>query len=1462
MSLNMPPQRPVEIAVIGMDCVFPQAPNARRFWENIVNRVNAIGDPLPEWNSEDHLTRRGETSTDQGGYLKDLFRVDLAKLGIMPKALDGGEPDQFIALEIARRALLDAGEHYLEAKFDHRDTGVIIGHSPYYHRGQVNTAQHHVFIEQMRQILLALKPDISADQVSEFERLLRDQLPPFVADISPGLVPNVLTGRIANRLNLRGPNYIIDAACASSLLAVQAAVDELQRGNSRMMLVGGVNASLPAEVAIIFTQLGALSDSGKVRPFSGTADGTLLGEGAGVVVLKRLEDAKADGDRIYSVIRGVGQSSDGRGLGLLSPSQEGEVLAMRRAYESAGVDPKTVSLIEAHGTGIPLGDRTEIEALTEVFGVREGTEGQIAIGSVKSMISHCIPAAGIAGLIKTSLALHHRVLPPTLCDEVKTDLQINKTQLFVNTEPRPWIHDQHSPRRAGVNAFGFGGVNAHVILEEAQEPSNIADMTPWTHELFVFNASNVEELEVAISTLERFTEARTDLDLATIARGAQKAAQGLPGAYRLAIVADSLEALRKKLAQSRKRLAKGVQSFVTRNGIAFRPAPLEGQLAFMFAGEGSQYLGMFEDLACRFPALRSWLDFWGETSTGSGETNRIDIFYPRASELDAAKRSDLQRQIYDMAVGSEAAFLGGQAMFGLLTSLGVQPDVMVGHSTGESGALVAAGVVTADGHDEMLSCFREITALSREVNESGQVPTGALLAVGLLGQSQVEELLQGHDAVIAMQNCPNQTIVFAPGQSGDQLKDTLTQAGGVVEKLAFDRGYHTAGFEPMRAAFEAFYSRIGVNAAKVPLYSCASTGKFDGDPEKIIELACRQWVQPVRFVDTIKAMFDDGVRAFVEVAPGSKLSSFANQILKTEAPDADVMVAASNLETKPGLEALLQLFGQLFVCGRYDPVPLFDGRGLCDVDLQNLKTPKPKGVVVANTIPRIKATPELVRFLNGLGLGAAAEQPSGTGAFGAAEKDVSATVEPVSKAVDARRRSETLASPFGLIEEAEKLGEDRLEASVRFAIEDCYFLQDHVLSGPVSENPNLRGTACVPFMVSLELMAEAAALLLGRRDLGLVENMAGEGWIWADDDQTEVQVKAVKAGDAKVVCEIWNRGRRAVSAQLTFGAFSPSSPALAPLLEHHGYNWSEPFEMYRENIFHGPIFQTIDTVTCWSPQGIEATLSDVSVVDFVRDGDDPEFILNPALFDAFTQITAFWLAQERGPYFASFPRSIKRIELFDPPPGAADGLWLRSSQVAPPKAGNDGTWSTDCFQNDRIIVRIEGMQNAHSALPEAFYCYSLEPVNGWIGQPSVVCPKGDTVVWDLPDLGLDFWRRVGGVFHRVLAFSTLSLAEREMWQDLQDQPADRERFLMPRVAIKEALRWWVQRQTGERLHSADIEIHHLGEDLWATSLAHDGISPVARVMPADYGLRVVLHCSADSTHFINTFQETELEAQW
>ncbi|HEY5103174.1 MAG TPA: type I polyketide synthase, partial [Steroidobacteraceae bacterium] len=927
MTAPVKPPLTAPIGIIGMACIFPGAGDLQTFWNNILNGVDAIGEPTESWGAQRYLDD-GRIKTKFGGFLKDLYRFDPREFGIMPNSIDGSEPDQFLALRVARDALADAG--YMRAGFDHTDTGIILGHSTYLHRGQGTLIQHNIVLDQTMDLLKVAMPFLDEEAFAQLRAVLRKKLPPTNADTVPGLVPNVMTGRIANRLDLHGPNYLLDAACSSSLLAVGAAIDELRAGRSRMMLAGGVNATLPAEVTTIFTQLGALSTRRKVRPFEVGSDGTLLGEGLGVVVLKRLDDALADGDRIYAVIRGVGQSSDGRDTSLLAPSHDGETLAIRRTYEVNGIDPATIGLFEAHGTGIPLGDQTEIASLKAVFGARTTPVGIIALGSVKSMISHCIPAAGIASLIKMALSVHHKVLPPTLCDEVNPELGVDKTPFYINTKTAPWISRPGNVRRAAVNAFGFGGTNSHAILEQAPiEALTPKKLTAWPVELCVVSADSAEALAVKLEQLGVQLANNSTWRIAEVAAALAQVDTG--ATHRMAFVAKDLAALAKSAAQSVARLrGSGKERWPTRGGIAYGNARSSGKLAFIFPGEGSQYQGMFSDLALSFDAVQEWLDFWHDLyELPPGET-RTDIAFPTA-EIAGERRKELEQRMHAMDVGSEAAYVGGLAMHALLCSLGVEADVMLGHSSGESVALSASGANPATTSREHAACISRHYAVYKTLLESGKIPAGALLAVGALPAEIVEKHIAAVEGVvIAMDNCSNQIVLYGPPQGIAQVQTILGGLGAVCMPLPFDRGYHTEAFSDAAAAFLEFYKEIKIGAPKVPLYSCSSVGLFPDRAAEVRKLAAVQWSTKVRFRETILKMHADGVRLFVEVGPSANLTAFVNDILGGR----DFAALSTNVRRRGEVDQVLSVLAQLYVAGR-GPIMdrLFSARAIAAIDL-------------------------------------------------------------------------------------------------------------------------------------------------------------------------------------------------------------------------------------------------------------------------------------------------------------------------------------------------------------------------------------------------------------------------------------------------------------------------------------------------------------------------------------------------
>jgi acyl transferase domain-containing protein/phosphopantetheinyl transferase/acyl carrier protein len=910
------PVRTEPVAIVGMACIFPGAPDLRSYWRNILGKVDAVGEPPDDWHPA--LASRGlagvaseDLYCTRGGYLRDLARFNPVDYGVMPNSIAGGDPDQFLALRVAHEALADAG--YLDRPAGRERAEVVLGRGAYINRGYTNLMQHGLVVDQTIEILRRLHPEHTPEALATIRRELKASLPPFNPETAPGLVPNVVSGRIANRLDLMGASYTVDAACASALAALEIGVRDLQTGKCDLALVGGVHTSTPPPIHMVFCQLNALSRRGQIRPFARDADGTILGEGVGIVVLKRLDDARRDGDRVYAVIRGVGVASDGRALGLLAPRLDGEVLALRRAYEPAAIPPATVGLIEAHGTATPVGDATEIQALRAVFGERDGARPWCALGSVKSMIGHTLPAAGIAGVIKAALALYHRVLPPTLhCEEPDPKLELDRTPFYVNTETRPWIHGGPAPRRAGVNAFGFGGINAHAVLEEppgAGEPEAPSLDDVWDSEALVLEGESRADLVERAERLRRFLAERPDVRLPDVAHTLGAAlAPCAAGRPRLALVATTVADARDKLAHAAERLRDPrCRRIKDVSGIYFFAEPLgpTGKVAFLFPGEGSQYLRMLADLCRHFPEVRACFDLIDRAFAPPARPVRPSelIFPPPGGDATAA-----ERELWAMDTGAEAVFIASQALLRLLGRLELRPDMVVGHSTGEYSALLAAGAIEVPGDAELAEHIVRLHAVYERLAAAGEIPAAPLLAVGAADPATLAAVLEeGRGALhVAMDNCPHQLVLCAAAPV-EPLLERLRRAGAVCTPLPFGRAYHTPLFERVAAAIGDFFAGLPVGAPRLPLYSCVTTGPYPDRPDEIRQLAAAQWARPVRFRETVEAMYRDGARVFVEVGPRNNLTGFVEDTLRGR----PYVAVAANSAHRSGITQLNHLVALL-----------------------------------------------------------------------------------------------------------------------------------------------------------------------------------------------------------------------------------------------------------------------------------------------------------------------------------------------------------------------------------------------------------------------------------------------------------------------------------------------------------------------------------------------------------------------
>lgn len=915
-----------EVAIIGMACMFPGAPDLETYWQNILNRVDAITDPPPEAWEADIFFDPDSGANDRvyckrGGYLGPLAEFNPLDYGIIPLGLDGGEPDQWLALKVAHDALKDAG--YLERlrhnQADRHRTAVILGKGTYLNRGNLNMVQHSLVVDQTLQILQTLHPEYSEADLRLIRQELRRKLPPFNAEAAPGLVPNIVAGRVANRLDLMGPAYTVDAACASSLIALEAGMRDLLAQQCDLALVGGVQVTTPIPILSLFCQLNALSRRQQIRPFDKDADGTILGEGVGIIVLKRREDAERDGDRIYALIKGVGTASDGRARGVLAPRVEGGELALRRAYEWAGISPGTIGLIEAHGTGTPVGDAMEIQTLKNVLGRRTDRLPHCALGSVKSMIGHSMPAAGIAGVIKAALALYHKVLPPTLhCDEPNPELELDQTALYINTETRPWIHGadaQRAPRRAGVNAFGFGGINAHAILEEKPDPDEAVApsyLRRWDSELIVLRAESRELLIERAQRLQTYLDSVPDVELLDLAYTINTEAENKP--YRLALVASSPRDLQQKLAQAVQRLARqDSRQIKNQSGIYFFETPFypSGKLAFLFPGEGSQYSNMLADLCLHFPQARACFDRMDSIFVDHPRGYLpSDFIFPRPT---FAGQGEVEQQLWQTDVAVEAVLAANQALFTLLGQLGIKPDAMVGHSTGEYSALRAAGVIPLSDEDYIQGHLLDLNRIySEQVAQEIDVPQAVLLAVGA-GLDQVSPIMEQVDGQIyvGMDNCPHQMVLVGEKSIIDAAVGLLQRQGLIYEVLPFDRAYHTPLFAAYNHTLHRFFERLPVSPPATRLYSCTTAAPYPEDVDEIRALAIEHWIRPVRFRETVQAMYADGVRLFVEVGARGNLTAFIDDILRSQPH----LAFPADVQHRSGLSQLNHLLGLLSAQG-------------------------------------------------------------------------------------------------------------------------------------------------------------------------------------------------------------------------------------------------------------------------------------------------------------------------------------------------------------------------------------------------------------------------------------------------------------------------------------------------------------------------------------------------------------------
>jgi acyl transferase domain-containing protein/NAD(P)H-dependent flavin oxidoreductase YrpB (nitropropane dioxygenase family)/NAD(P)-dependent dehydrogenase (short-subunit alcohol dehydrogenase family) len=926
-----PRQRPSDIAIIGMACFLPGADDVRTYWENVLGRVNAITEvPLDHWDwrlyYDPNPKVRDKICSKWGGFLADL-PFDPLLFGMPPNSLTSIEPVQLYALEAVRRALADAG--YAERPFDRERTAVILGAGG----GAAQLAISYSFRSYLP--MLATAPGLK-DNAADILRQAETLLPEWTEDSFPGILINVIAGRVANRFNFGGPNFSIDAACGSSLAALYAGVRELEMGTSDMAVVMGADTVQNPYTYMAFSKTHAFSPRGRCSTFDESADGIVISEGVVAVILKRLADAERDGDRIYAVIKGVGASSDGRDKGLTAPRPEGQVRALERAYAKANLSPARVEFVEAHGTGTVVGDQTEVASLGQIMREHGTPARSCVIGSVKSMIGHTKCAAGLAGLVNATLALHHKVLPPLLLEKPSSKANFEESPFFLNAEARPWIHGGLEPRVAGVSAFGFGGTNFHAVLEE-YNGDYLARAQPalnrWPAELFVWRRASTDILMSAVQSLRDTLERGAAPNLADLAFSlchANPAQQDLPV---LAIVAASLDDLKQKLDGALTMLRSGQEHGHDPRGIFFSAgaqgpdAPRSGRIAFLFPGQGSQYPNMLAQLAMAFPEVRQSFDEAATALAGRLEKPLGKFLFPPSSftpeQEKQAKEALTRTDVAQPALG--AASLG---MFRLLARLGVHADMSAGHSYGDYAALCAAGALSAE---ELLRLSHERGRILLEATE--RMP-GAMAAIEADADT-VAAVLDELDGVrTANLNSPKQTVISGTEEGICAALDRFQKRGVRGQRIAVGCAFHSPLVAAAGEPFGRALCNYSFKVPQYPVYANTTAAPYPAEPAAVVDLLRQHLASPVRFREEIESMYAAGARVFIEVGPQGVLTVLVGQTLANRPH----LALASDLKGRPGLVQLQHLLGQLVVWGA--PIQLerlYDGRNLRRLDLANLE---------------------------------------------------------------------------------------------------------------------------------------------------------------------------------------------------------------------------------------------------------------------------------------------------------------------------------------------------------------------------------------------------------------------------------------------------------------------------------------------------------------------------------------------
>ena len=813
------------IAIIGMSGRFPGAADIKTFWKNLLDGVNSIA-PIPDedlnlTDAERESLLKNPHFVQKAATVKDCDQFDAAFFGIYPREAQAMDPQHRLFLECCWEAIEDSG------------------YNPYTYKGTVGVYGG----SYMNTYILS-----SLETHPDFIAGLSDSFHGGVLQHELGNDKDYLTTRVSFKLNLRGPSMTVQTACSTSLVSVAQACMSLSNFQCDMALAGGSTLKFPQNRGYLYEPDGMVSPDGICRTFDANSRGTVFGDGVGIVLLKRLEDAVADGDSIYAVIKGWGLNNDGASkVGYTAPSVEGQMEAIALAQAIAEVDPRSISYIEAHGTGTPLGDPIEIDALTRAFRLGGAEDNQFCrIGSLKTNIGHLDVAAGVAGLIKTSLALEHEVIPASINFETPNpNIEFEKTPFTVNHTKTDWKRGD-VPRRAGVSSFGVGGTNSHVVVEEAPQPSIEPSRRP--QHIVALSARSAEALDTMSRRLAEHLRDNPELSLADVAYTLQRGRKTFN--YSRILVAESVQETIDLLN------SKHPQRVFTH-----RQLRRDRSVVFMFPGQGSQHVNMGRELYDNEPLFKAEIDRCADLLEPHLEFDIREVLYPAPGGEEEA-----QARINQTLVAQPGIFAVSYALAKWWMSHGVTPRAMIGHSVGEFVAACLAGVFSLE--DALLL----VTTRGRLMFD---LPAGSMMAVRTPAETLKNRLPE--DVSLAAVNSPAMSVVSGPTPSIEALQQTLEAEDVICRPLHTSHAFHSAMMEPAVEPFTQTLAEVALSPPAIPICSTvAANWLTDGQATEPAYWATHLR-ETVRFADAISVLLTESNDVFLEVGPGQTLNTLSRQ---------------------------------------------------------------------------------------------------------------------------------------------------------------------------------------------------------------------------------------------------------------------------------------------------------------------------------------------------------------------------------------------------------------------------------------------------------------------------------------------------------------------------------------------------------------------------------------------------------